>query len=50
MMEDKSKRLADEHWAWLETVLKQQLEVTGKLFEDSFVHGYKHGQYDMNDD
>lgn len=32
----KAKRLAEEHWAWLTTVL-------GKIYVDSFIHGYKHG-------
>lgn len=29
-------KLANEHWAWLQTLL-------GQVYKDAFVHGYKHG-------
>ena len=29
--------LANEHWAWLETLLE-------KVYKDAFAHGYKHGR------
>lgn len=32
-----SKVLAEEHWTWLETLLR-------KVFVDAFIHGYKHGK------
>ena len=32
-----SKELAEEHWKWLETLLH-------KVYVDSFIHGYKHGE------
>jgi hypothetical protein len=38
-----SKKLADEHWAWLESLLR-------KVYTDAFVHGYKHGKEDKNND
>jgi len=31
------QQLADEHWNWLETILR-------KIFKDAFIHGYKHGR------
>lgn len=32
-----SKKLADEHWAWLQVLLE-------KVYKDAFIHGYKHGK------
>lgn len=40
---DKAKKLAEEHWAWLESILFQQRLIEKKIFIDSFIHGYKHG-------
>ena len=34
---EKSKELAEEHWVWLESILR-------KIFIDAFVHGYKHAK------
>jgi len=31
------KALADEHWAWLSSLLE-------KVYKDAFEHGYKHGR------
>ena len=33
----KGKELAEEHWKWLQSLLK-------KVYIDAFVHGYKHGR------
>ena len=33
---EEAKRLAEEHWEWLSSILK-------KVYIDAFVHGYKHG-------
>jgi len=31
-----AKNLANEHWAWLQTLLE-------RVYKDAFIHGYKHG-------
>ncbi len=36
--------LAQEHWAWLQSILDNQRGMERKLFIDAFVHGYKHGE------
>jgi len=33
---DEAKRLAEEHWLWLESLLH-------KIYVDAMVHGYGHG-------
>ena len=33
---DEARRLAEEHWFWLESLLH-------KVYVDSFEHGFKHG-------
>ena len=33
---EKAEKLANEHWAWLQTLL-------GKVYKDAFAHGYRHG-------
>ena len=33
----KATILANEHWAWLQTLLE-------KIYKDAFIHGYKHGR------
>jgi hypothetical protein len=38
-----SEKLAKEHWKWLESLLR-------KVYCDAFVHGYKHGKEDKNND
>jgi hypothetical protein len=41
-----SYELANEHWDWLESLLRVQREMERKLFIDAFIHGYKHGKED----
>ena len=38
---EKAKVLAEEHWEWLEPIIK-------RFFIDGFMHGYKHGIEDKN--
>jgi hypothetical protein len=38
-----SKILAGEHWDYIKSVLLQQLEISGKMYRDAMVHGFKHG-------
>ena len=40
MNEEKAKKLAEEHWKWLETWLRI-------VYVDAFVHGYKHAVEDL---
>jgi hypothetical protein len=47
MTQSSAKEMAEQHWEWVESVLRQQLEVTKKMYIDAFVHGYKHGQDDV---
>jgi hypothetical protein len=42
-MDKSPKQLAEEHWAWIESILYQQRLMEKKLFIDAFVHGFKHG-------
>ena len=42
-MLEEARREAEDHWAWLETVLKMQQMLMGKLYVDAFIHGWKHG-------
>jgi len=42
MTEEQAKRLAEEHWAWLETLLH-------KVYVDALTHGIKHGQEEENE-
>ena len=37
MTEEEARKLAEEHWKWLESLLR-------KLYVDAMVHGIKHGQ------
>jgi len=39
-----SRQLAEEHWAWIETVLNKRQEETKQMFIEGFVHGFKHGK------
>jgi hypothetical protein len=39
IMENKAQQLADEHWAWLSSMLE-------KVYKDALIHGYKHGFQD----
>lgn len=36
-----SKKLAEEHWEWLERLLH-------RVYVDAFEHGYKHGRGESN--
>jgi hypothetical protein len=40
---EEAKRLATEHWAYIESVLMKDLEMTGKMYRDAMIHGFKHG-------
>ena len=48
MSPEEARKLAEEHWAWLESVLDTASAKTdtlhGKLYVDAFIHGAKHGQ------
>lgn len=37
MTEEESRKLAEEHWKWLESLLH-------KIYVDAMIHGIKHGQ------
>lgn len=37
MTEEEARKLAEEHWRWLEGLLH-------KIYVDAMVHGIKHGQ------
>ena len=41
-MKKSVEKLAEDHWNWLESILKNQREMEKKLLIDAFVHGYKH--------
>lgn len=43
MKEEEARKLAEEHWEWLESLLVVQREMEKKLFIDAFIHGTKHG-------
>ena len=38
-----AKRLAKEHWAWVESVLANRQKETQHMFIEGFIHGFKHG-------
>lgn len=42
MIEEQARKLAEEHWNWLEPILMLQLQLTRRLFIDAFIHGAKH--------
>ena len=53
MIDDEIRKLAEDHWEWVRSVIeefeeydKTELEwrQRGKLFVDAFIHGYKHGE------
>lgn len=37
MNEEEARKLAEEHWKWLEVLLH-------KVYVDAMIHGIKHGQ------
>ena len=47
--EEKSRKLGEEHWAWIEAVLANRQEETKHMFIEGFIHGFKHGKGDKND-
>ncbi len=38
------KQLADEHWAWLEEILLEEMRMKMVLFKGAIIHGIKHGE------
>lgn len=38
------RQLAEEHWAWVESVLADRQAETKHMFIEGFIHGFKHGQ------
>jgi len=38
------KKLANEHWSWIESVLADRQMETKHMFIEGFIHGYKHGE------
>ena len=44
MTNQQARKLAEEHWEWLQSVLQVQREMEKRLFIDAFVHGVKHGR------
>ena len=44
LVEKEARKLAEEHWAWLESILEEQRRMEKKLFIDAFIHGFKHGE------
>ena len=40
---NKGKKLAEQHWAWIESVLANRQVETKHMFIEGFIHGYKHG-------
>ena len=47
MKEEVIKKLSEEHWKWVEGLLKTMdedftLEIIGYLYKTAFIHGAKH--------
>lgn len=38
------RQLAEEHWAWVESVLADRQQETKHMFIEGFIHGHKHGK------
>lgn len=49
MKESEVRQKAEEHWDWIERLLMQQLQVTRKLFIDSWIHSHKHAMEDKDE-
>ena len=55
-MENEIKKLADDHWKWVEgfisTMSDMDWEVSSLeyLYKTAFVHGYKHGSQQPKED
>jgi hypothetical protein len=50
MLSDEIKSIADDHWEWVESLLKSidpilpiNLEMVEYLYKTAFLHGWKHG-------
>ena len=39
-----AKKLAEEHWQWIEQILANRQAETKHMFIEGFIHGYKHGR------
>ncbi len=37
-------QLADEHWAYIETIILEDLRMKMLLYKTAFIHGYRHGK------
>lgn len=48
--EQKARRLANEHWNWIEGFLNQERERQRFLFIEGFLHGDKHGRKEKEDE
>jgi len=48
MNKEQTKKLAEDHWEWIESVLAVQREMEKKLFIDGWIHGAKHEKGDHN--
>ncbi len=48
MTPEEARKLAEEHWAWLEGILEAGnvsiTELHTRLYVAAFIHGIKHGQ------
>jgi len=42
--EIKARKLAEEHWAWVESVLTDRQQETKHMAIEFFKHGFKHGK------
>jgi len=40
------KELADQHWTWVDAVLRLGLSLVEYLYKTALIHGYKHGYDD----
>ena len=43
-IEAEARKLGEEHWAWIESILANRQKETKCMFIEGFVHGYKHGE------
>lgn len=41
------RQQAEEHWEWIEQVLKNRETETRHMFIEGFIHGYKHGKEEV---
>jgi hypothetical protein len=53
-MTERAEKLAEEHWKYIEGVLalhgvkSEDVGLIGWHYRTAFLHGYKHGQEDIN--